>query len=165
MSILSRLLPESQDRSPGEQDTPESTFGRRRVLKWAGGAMLVMMIIHMSRVWVTAAYKYPRELTWLAGVGLFVCVWVMLFTGQVLRWDSDGFWTLGIAAAIAGRFPLIAEGLTRLILEAPVEAGGAEPLLHAARVLDSGPSDQPPGSSPLPGVETGDLGFANTRTA
>jgi ubiquinol-cytochrome c reductase cytochrome b subunit len=97
----------------------------RAVHNWGGGAMLVMMILHMSRVWVTAAYKYPRELTWLVGVGLFVCVWLMLFTGQILRWDSDGFWTLGIAAAIAGRFPLIAEGLTRLILEGPVEAAGA----------------------------------------
>ncbi len=95
----------------------------RAVHNWSASGMFVMMLLHMTRVFLLGAYKYPRELTWLVGVGLFVCVWVMLFTGQVLRWDSDAFWGLGVGASMIGRLPLVGESLSRLVLGGPVLAG------------------------------------------
>src|SRR5215831_16840448 len=49
-----------------------------------------------NQVFLWGAHKYPRELTWVVGVFLFLCTLGMAFTGQVLRWDQDAYWGLGI---------------------------------------------------------------------
>ena len=58
-----------------------------------------------SRCSCSAPYKYPRELTWISGVVLLLCTLGMAFTGQVLRFDQDAYWGLGIGASIMGRVP------------------------------------------------------------
>ena len=63
---------------------------------WSGSAMVVMVLVHMTQVFLHAAYKYPRELTWVVGVGLLLCTLGMAFTGQVLRVGSGrilGSWS------------------------------------------------------------------------
>jgi ubiquinol-cytochrome c reductase cytochrome b subunit len=97
----------------------------RAVHYWSGSAMTVMMLLHMTQVFLMGGYKYPRELTWLIGVGLFVLVLGMMFTGQVLRWDSDAYWGLGVGASMIGRLPGIGEGLMRLVMGGPEVAGDA----------------------------------------
>lgn len=91
-----------------------------RAMHFIGSSgMVVMMTVHLVQVFLFGAFKYPRELTWLAGVGLFACTLGMAFTGQVLRWDSDGYWALGVGAAMLGRIPGIGEPLIRLVLGGP----------------------------------------------
>src|SRR2546430_9895491 len=67
--------------------------------------------------------KYPRELTWIVGVFLFLCTLGMAFTGQILRWDQDAYWGLGIGASIASRAPGIGDTMVQLLLGGPIIAG------------------------------------------
>lgn len=90
---------------------------------WGSNFMVALMFIHLIQVFLFGAYKYPRELTWLAGVVLLLCTLGMAFTGQVLRFDQDAYWGLGIAAAIMGRAPLIGPRLVHLLLGGPIIAG------------------------------------------
>ena len=69
---------------------------------YAGSGMVVMVLVHMTQVFLQGAYKYPRELTWLTGVVLLLCTLGMFFTGQVLRWDPDAYWGLAVGG-IDGR--------------------------------------------------------------
>ncbi|MGY8752628.1 MAG: cytochrome b N-terminal domain-containing protein [Phycisphaerales bacterium] len=95
----------------------------RALHNFFGNAMVFMLICHLVQVVIFASYKYPRELTWVFGVVLFLCVAAMAFTGQVLRWDQDAYWGLGIGASMAGRVPLIGPYLVHLMLGGPIIGG------------------------------------------
>jgi ubiquinol-cytochrome c reductase cytochrome b subunit len=90
---------------------------------WAATGMVVMLVVHMTQVFLFAAYKYPRELTWLVGVVLFALTLGMSFSGQVLRWDQDAYWGVGVAASGAGRLPLIGPLVVRGLLGGPIIGG------------------------------------------
>src|SRR5205814_1628960 len=66
---------------------------------------------------------YPRELTWISGVVLLFCTLGMAFTGQVLRFDQDAYWGLGIGASIMGRIPVFGANIVHLVLAGPIIAG------------------------------------------
>src|SRR5437867_9074832 len=74
---------------------------------WGSDFMVAVVLIHMAQVFIFGAYKFPRELTWIIGVFLLLMTLGMAFTGQVLRFDQDAYWGLGIGASIASRVPLI----------------------------------------------------------
>ena len=95
----------------------------RAVHFWGSNAMVLVMTLHMIQVFLWGAHKYPRELTWVAGVLLFLCTLGMAFTGQVLRWDQDAYWGLGIGASIASRVPYAGPALVRTLLGGPIIAG------------------------------------------
>jgi ubiquinol-cytochrome c reductase cytochrome b subunit len=90
---------------------------------WGSNFMVALMAIHMAQVFLFGAYKYPRELTWLAGVVLLLCTLGMAFTGQIMRFDQDAYWGLGIGASIAGRTPVIGFKVVHLLLGGPIIAG------------------------------------------
>jgi ubiquinol-cytochrome c reductase cytochrome b subunit len=70
---------------------------------WGSNFMVALVLIHMVQVFLFGAYKYPREFTWIVGVFLLLMTLGMAFTGQVLRFDQDAYWGLGIGASIMGR--------------------------------------------------------------
>ena len=79
----------------------EQPFGwfLRALHYYAGSGMVVLLLVHMAQVFLHGAYKYPRELTWVIGVFLFLLTMGMFFSGQILRWDPDAYWGLAV-----GRF-------------------------------------------------------------
>lgn len=83
---------------------------------FGASGMILLMGAHMIRVFVMAAYKYPRELSWISGVVLFGLVVGMGFTGQLLRWDDAAIWTTMIAAEQLGRVPLVGDFLARFMI-------------------------------------------------
>src|SRR5918996_2302934 len=95
----------------------------RAVHNWGSNFMVAIMALHMTQVFLFGAFKYPRELTWISGVVLLFCTLGMAFTGQVLRFDQDAYWGLGIGAAIMGRAPFIGSNLVHLLLAGPIIAG------------------------------------------
>jgi ubiquinol-cytochrome c reductase cytochrome b subunit len=95
----------------------------RAVHEWGSTFMVATMTAHMIQVFLFGAYKYPRELTWISGVFLLLFTLAMSFTGQVLRFDQDAYWGLGIGASVTGRVPLIGGQLVHLLLAGPIIAG------------------------------------------
>jgi ubiquinol-cytochrome c reductase cytochrome b subunit len=90
---------------------------------WGSNFMVALVIVHMAQVFLFGAYKYPRELTWVAGVVLLLCTLGMAFTGQIMRFDQDAYWGLGIGASIIGRTPVVGAKLVDLVLGGPIIAG------------------------------------------
>lgn len=86
----------------------------------SAGGMVLMVAIHMTQVFLHGAFKYPRELTWVLGVVLLLLTLGLAFTGQVLRWDGDAYWGIGVGAAMAGRVPWVGPWLVRLLLGGPI---------------------------------------------
>src|SRR5450631_4219512 len=90
---------------------------------WGSDFMIAIVLMHMVQVFLLGAYKFPRELTWIVGVGLLLLTLGMAFTGQVMRFDQDAYWGLGIGASIMSRVPLIGAPLVHLLLGAPIIGG------------------------------------------
>lgn len=88
----------------------------RAIHYWSATGMIVMLIVHMTQVFLMGAFKYPRELTWLFGVGLLLLTLGLAFSGQVLRFDADSYWGVSVAAATAGRIPWAGPSMVHFIL-------------------------------------------------
>ena len=90
---------------------------------WGSNFMVGLVLIHMVQVFLFGAHKYPREFTWIVGVFLLLMTLGMAFSGQVLRFDQDAYWGLGIGASIMSRVPFIGGWLVNLLLGGPIIAG------------------------------------------
>lgn len=91
----------------------------RSIHHWGATLMLVTVILHMLRIFVQAAYKYPRELTWMFGVALFLATIGFGFTGYLLPWDQKAYWATVVGTEIAGSVPFIGESLLNLLRGGP----------------------------------------------
>jgi ubiquinol-cytochrome c reductase cytochrome b subunit len=92
----------------------------RAIHGWGSDFMIAIVLLHMVQVFLFGAYKFPRELTWIVGVFLLLLTLGMAFTGQVMRFDQDAYWGLGIGAMILARVPLIGAPLVHLLLGGPI---------------------------------------------
>jgi ubiquinol-cytochrome c reductase cytochrome b subunit len=102
---------------------------------WGSDFMVAIVLIHMVQVFLFGAYKYPRELTWVVGVFLLLVTLGMAFSGQVLRFDQDAYWGLGIGASISSRIPLIGPWVVNLLLGGPIIAGATLSRFFALHVF------------------------------
>jgi ubiquinol-cytochrome c reductase cytochrome b subunit len=102
---------------------------------YAGSGMVVMVLAHMTQVFLHGAYKYPRELTWVMGVFLLLCTLGMFFSGQILRWDPDAYWGLAVAGSMAGRVPVAGPQVVHLVLGGVVIGGDALSRFFALHVF------------------------------
>src|ERR1700722_2518807 len=102
---------------------------------WGSNFMVAIVLIHMVQVFLFGAYKFPRELTWVVGVLLLLVTLGMAFTGQVLRFDQDAYWGLGIGASIASRVPILGPPTVNLMLGGPIIAGATLSRFFALHVF------------------------------
>ena len=87
---------------------------------WGGSAMVVLVALHGVVAFTLAAYKYPREFTWITGVLLLVMVLAFSFTGYLLPWDEKAYWATTVGINMAGTAPYIGGFLSAVL------RGGAE---------------------------------------
>ena len=102
---------------------------------WGSNFMVAIVLIHMVQVFLFGAYKFPRELTWILGVFLLLMTLGMAFSGQVLRFDQDAYWGLGIGASIASRVPIAGPAIVKLMLGGPIIAGATLSRFFALHVF------------------------------
>ena len=77
--------------------------------------MVLLTGLHMLRVVLYGAYKYPREVTWFTGVGLLLVVIGFGFTGYLLPWDQKAYWATTVGTRMAGTPPIIGDFILRIV--------------------------------------------------
>jgi len=89
-----------------ESDVP---FGKllRNMHRWGAHLMVIMVELHMFRVFLTGSYKKPREFNWVVGVLLLVMTLLLSFTGYLLPDDQLGFWAVTVGTNMARATPLL----------------------------------------------------------
>lgn len=87
----------------------------RAMHKWSANLLIVSIIIHSIRVFVTKSYRPPRELNWIVGVIIFLVVMLEGFTGYLLPWDQKAYWATVVGTNIVGSIPFIGESLLLIV--------------------------------------------------
>lgn len=87
----------------------------RSVHRWSASMMVLMMILHVFRVYLTGGFKKPRELTWVTGVVLGVLTASFGVTGYSLPWDQIGYWAVKIVTGVPEAIPIIGSPLVELL--------------------------------------------------
>ncbi len=87
----------------------------RSVHHWAANLMILFVALHLLRVFFQAAFKRPRELTWIFGVCLLGVTLVFGFTGYLLPWDQRAYWATVVGTDIAGAVPIVGDQLLLLL--------------------------------------------------
>ena len=117
--------------------TDQTTFGRvvRGMHNWGASAMILLVGLHMIRVYLTAAYKFPREMHWITGVVLLALTVGMGFTGQVVRWDQTAVWSTIVAAEQGGRIPFIGRWVADFLIGGQTIGGATLSRMFAYHVF------------------------------
>jgi quinol---cytochrome c reductase cytochrome b subunit, bacillus type len=92
----------------------------RGMHRWGASVFIILMFLHMARVFLFGAYKYPRELNWIVGVLLLITGMLEGFTGYLLPWDQTSYWATVVGININGTAPFAGPFLAQFL------QGGAE---------------------------------------
>jgi menaquinol-cytochrome c reductase cytochrome b subunit len=79
----------------------------RGMHRWGASVFIILLFLHMARVFLFGAYKYPRELNWIVGVLLLVMGMAEGFTGYLLPWDQTAYWATIVGININGTAPFL----------------------------------------------------------
>jgi ubiquinol-cytochrome c reductase cytochrome b subunit len=103
------------------QITDQLQFGWlvRGLHKWGASLVVILAVLHMLRVLYMAAYKYPRELSWVIGVLLLLVILAFGFTGYLLPWDQKAYWATVVGTHIASYAPLIGDYVMEILRGQP----------------------------------------------
>ncbi len=91
----------------------------RGMHKWGASVMVILIFLHMGRVFFFGAYKYPREMTWIIGVVLLILTLAMSFTGYLLPFDDRAYWATIVGVNINGTAPFLGPYLSDFLRAGP----------------------------------------------
>jgi len=96
-------------------------FGQlvRNVHRWSAHLMVLVVVLHMVRVFFAGAYKRPRQFNWVMGMGLFAITLGFSFTGYLLPWDQLSYWAVTVGTNLVSYVPLLGGVLTDLLIGGP----------------------------------------------
>jgi menaquinol-cytochrome c reductase cytochrome b subunit len=87
----------------------------RGMHRWGASVFIILMFLHMGRVFLFGAYKYPRELNWIVGVLLLVMGMTEGFTGYLLPWDQTAYWATVVGINLNGTAPFLGPWLAQFL--------------------------------------------------
>jgi ubiquinol-cytochrome c reductase cytochrome b subunit/menaquinol-cytochrome c reductase cytochrome b subunit len=87
----------------------------RGMHRWGASVFIILMFLHMGRVFLFGAYKYPRELNWIIGVGLLMTGLLEGFTGYLLPWDQTAYWATTVGININATAPFLGPFIAQLL--------------------------------------------------
>lgn len=88
----------------------------RSIHRWSSGVMVLVLILHIGRVYLTGGFKKPRELIWVSGVILAVLTVSFGVTGYSLPWDQIGFWACKIVTSTPEAFDELIPGAGKFLV-------------------------------------------------
>jgi quinol-cytochrome oxidoreductase complex cytochrome b subunit len=91
----------------------------RGMHKWGASVFIILLFLHMGRVFLFGAYKYPRELNWITGVLILVTGMLMGFTGYLLPWDQTAYWATAVGINLNGTAPFAGPWLAQFLATGP----------------------------------------------
>lgn len=94
------------------------SFGQllRNLHRWGAHLMVILVVLHMARVFYTGAYKPPRQFNWVVGVFLLLLTLGASFTGYLLPWDQLAYWAITVGTSVASYAPLIGSQIRQFLL-------------------------------------------------
>jgi quinol-cytochrome oxidoreductase complex cytochrome b subunit len=97
-------------------------FGQlvRNVHRWSAHLMVLVVVLHLARVFFAGAYKRPRQFNWVLGVGLLLATLGLSFSGYLLPWDQLSYWAVTVGTNLVNYVPAVGRILRDLLL------GGAQ---------------------------------------
>ena len=87
----------------------------RSVHRWSASMMVLNMILHVCRVYLTGGFKKPRELTWVTGVALASVTVSFGVTGYSLPWDQVGYWACKIVTGVPDAIPIVGDLVVKVL--------------------------------------------------
>src|SRR5690242_17421598 len=96
-------------------------FGQliRNVHRWSAHLMVLVVTLHLVRVFYAGAYKKPREFNWVIGVMLLLLTLALSFTGYLLPWDQLSYWAVTVGTNLVHYVPLVGGKLQDLLIGGP----------------------------------------------
>lgn len=93
-------------------------FGQliRNVHRWSAHLMVLVVVLHMARVFWDGAYKKPREFNWVIGIALLVITLAYSFTGYLLPWDQLAYWAVTVGSDLVHYVPVMGEWMRNVLL-------------------------------------------------
>ena len=92
--------------------------------RWGASVFIILLFLHMGRVFLFGAYKYPRELTWITGVLILATGMLMGFTGYLLPWDQTAYWATAVGINLNGTAPFAGPWLAQFLAGGPGDRHG-----------------------------------------
>jgi menaquinol-cytochrome c reductase cytochrome b subunit len=91
----------------------------RGMHRWGASVFIILLFLHMGRVFLFGAYKYPRELNWITGVLILATGMLMGFTGYLLPWDQTAYWATAVGINLNGTAPFAGPWLAQFLAGGP----------------------------------------------
>lgn len=93
-------------------------FGQfmRNMHRWAAHSMVIMVFLHMTRVFYTGSYKPPRDFNWVLGIVLLTLTFLLSFTGYLLPMDQLAYWAIAVGSNMGGATPFIGDQVRTALL-------------------------------------------------
>jgi quinol-cytochrome oxidoreductase complex cytochrome b subunit len=96
--------------------------------RWGADLLILLALLHMTHVYFSRAYQAPRQVNWIVGLFVLLCLFAFAFTGTLLPWDQYAYWATTFARAIIASIPLLGDVLLQLLWGG--EEAGEEALLR-----------------------------------
>ncbi|OGC93668.1 MAG: cytochrome B6 [candidate division Zixibacteria bacterium RBG_16_53_22] len=88
----------------------------RNMHRWAAHLMVIVVFLHMLRVFFAGAYRPPREFNWAVGVILLILTLLLSYTGYLLPWDQLAYWAVSVGANMVNATPIIGPSMKFILL-------------------------------------------------
>jgi len=113
------------------------SFGQllRNLHRWGAHLMVIVVVLHMARVFYTGAYKPPRQFNWVIGVFLHLLTFGASFTGYLLPWDQLAYWAITVGTSVAGYAPVGGDVVKQFLLGGPEIGQPALTRFYALHVI------------------------------
>jgi quinol-cytochrome oxidoreductase complex cytochrome b subunit len=88
----------------------------RNMHRWAAHAMVLVVFLHMLRVFYHKAYRPPRQFNWVVGVVLLLMTLLLSYTGYLLPWDQLSLWGVSVGTNMVRAMPVLGPPTRFLLL-------------------------------------------------